>query len=108
MSKREDPVLRNARREGWIIGAVWLAATVYCCTYYYLFGLIREGRTLGKDDVQPTLGMPSWFLWGVMLPWAMCGIFTIVFAGFFMVDDDLGKDHASELETRIHDWGGDA
>jgi hypothetical protein len=104
----EDPVLINARREAWIIAGAWLAATLYCCTYYYLFGLIRADRPLGREDVRPVLGMPSWFFWGVMLPWGVCGIFTFVFAGFFMVEDDLGKDHAADLETRIHEWGRDA
>ena len=42
-----DPVLRHARREAIIIGAAWLAATTYCCTYCYLFGYNRAGRPLG-------------------------------------------------------------
>lgn len=103
MSDREDPVLHNARREGLIIFSAWLAATIYCCAYYYLFGSIRPGRPLGKADVHPILGMPSWFLWGVMLPWAICGAFTIWFVGFVMVEDDLGIDHAEELEEEIRE-----
>ena len=108
MASGEDPVLRHARREGWVIFSVWLAATIYCCTYYYLFGIIRPGRELGRADVQPIFGMPSWIFWGVMLPWALCGIFTVIFAGFVMAEDDLGEDCAAELEQRIHERGVDA
>ena len=107
-SRNDDPVLVNARREGLIIAAAWLAATVYSCGYYHLFGLIRAGRPFGENDVQPVLGMPSWFFWGVMLPWALCGVFTVIFAGFLMADDDLGEDNASGLENRIHERGRDA
>ncbi len=34
-------------------------------------------------------------------------VFTIWFAGFFMIDDDLGKDHAAELEADIREAGAD-
>ncbi len=67
MSNQDDLVVVHSRREALIIGAVWLASTVYCCTYCYLFGYIRDGRPLGAADVQPILGMPSWFFWGVFV-----------------------------------------
>ncbi|MBX6315902.1 MAG: hypothetical protein IRY99_23765 [Isosphaeraceae bacterium] len=105
MPHREDPVLRHARREAIIISLVWLAATVYCCTYAYLFGYIRPDRPLGPEDVRPVLGMPSWFFWGVMVPWIICGLFTFWFAGFYMADDDLGRDHSAELEADIREGG---
>jgi hypothetical protein len=97
--------LTNARREGLIIGAAWLACTVYSCAYSYVFGYIRPGRPLGPDDVQPILGMPSWFFWGVIVPWAACAVFTFWFAGWYMTDDDLGKDHTPELESDIREGG---
>ena len=104
----EDSVLVNARREAWAIASAWLAATIYCCAYYYLFGLIRTNHPLGSHDIRPILGMPSWFFWGVMLPWGLCTLFTIYFAGFVMTEDDLGEDHASDLEKQIHEWDRDA
>ena len=105
MPPRDDPTLRNARREAWIIFSVWAMATIYCCTYFYLFGSIRPGRPLGRADVHPVLGVPSWFFFGVLLPWGVCFVFTVVFAGFVMAEDDLGTDHAAELEAEIHDRG---
>lgn len=105
MTSSDDPVLRNARREAIIILAAWLTVLVYCCTYCFLFGYIREGQDLGPEDIRPILGIPSWFFWGVVVPWIVCGLFTIVFAGFFMTDDDLGADHAPELEAEIREGG---
>ncbi len=103
MTHQIDPVLRNARREGWIIAAVWLLAAVYCCVYSYVFGYERPGQALGKEDLNPILGIPNWFVFGVMLPWVVCGVFTLIFAGFFIADDDLGTDHASELDDDIRE-----
>jgi hypothetical protein len=104
-SKSDDPVLVHSRREGIIILVVWALATAYCCAYSYYFGYIREGHPLGPADVRPILGIPSWFFWGVMAPWAACSIFTFWFAGFYMADDELGSDHTEELESDIREGG---
>lgn len=108
MKTTEDPVLKNSRREAWVIIAAWGAATLYCCAYYYLFGTIRPGRELGVGDIHPTLGMPSWFFWGVIAPWVACGLFTVWFAGFVMAEDDLGADRSDRLDDEIRDGGLDA
>jgi hypothetical protein len=100
-----DPVLQNARREGLIIALVWAASTAYCCAYSYAFGYRREGRPLGVGDIQPVFGMPSWVFWGIIVPWAVCALFTFWFAGFYMQDDDLGQDHTPELESDIREGG---
>lgn len=105
MSQREDPVLRNARREAITIGVIWLAATTYSCAYSYIFGYIRPGRLLGPEDLRPILGMPSWFFWGVVVPWGVCFVITAWYAGFVIEDDDLGRDHAAELEAEIREGG---
>lgn len=100
-----DPVLKNSIREAVVIGVAWLAATVYSCAYSYAFGYRREGRVLGVNDIHPILGVPSWVVWGILAPWLVCALFTFWFAGFFMVDDDLGKDHSVELESDIREGG---
>ncbi len=100
-----DPVIRNARREAIIIGLVWAACTLYCCLYSYWAGYERPGRVLTRADVRPILGIPSWAFWGYVAPWAACAAFTVWFAGFFMADDDLGRDHAGELEGDIRGGG---
>jgi hypothetical protein len=37
----------------------------------------------------------------VLVPWGACFAFTFWFVGTRMVEDDLGKDHAQELEEDI-------
>jgi hypothetical protein len=101
MTHQQDPTLRNARREAIVIITAWVLATAYCCGYCYVFGYIRPGHPLGANDVKPILGVPSWFFWGILAPWLVCAIFTFWFAGFRMADDDLGADHAAELESDI-------
>jgi hypothetical protein len=98
-----DPVLRHARREAIIIGLTWLAATIYCCVSSYLLGYDHPGHKLGKDDVKPILGVPMWVFWSVLVPWGVCAVFTFWFAGFYMADDDLGRDHTGELEGDIRE-----
>jgi hypothetical protein len=105
VSAKPDPVLSNARREAIIIGMSWVAATAYCCTYCYFTGYIRAGRKLAEADVQPVFGMPSWFFFGVIVPWGVCALFMFWFAGFYMSDDDLGEDHTGELEQDIREGG---
>jgi hypothetical protein len=100
-----DPVFQHARREGLIIMAVWLASTIICCAVCYVLGYIRLDRPLGPDDVHPIFGIPAWVFWGVLVPWAACAVFTFWFAGWYMADDDLGTDHAAELESDIREGG---
>jgi hypothetical protein len=103
LSRHDDPTLRHARREGIIIGLSWLAATVYCCVYCYLFGYIRPGHPKTAADLSFVLGIPSWFFWGVILPWGICFVFIVWFAGFYMAEDDLGADHSAELLEDIRE-----
>lgn len=105
MSRDTDSVLKNSRREAIIIGVVWVVSTIYCCAYSYWAGYERPGQKLGPDDVHPIFGMPSWIFWGVIVPWVACSIFIFWFAGFYMSDDDLGKDRTSELEADIREGG---
>jgi len=105
VSREPDPVLKNARREAVVIAIAWFLSMAYSCGYSYCFGYIRPGRRLGVEDVRPIFGMPSWFFWGVIVPWTVCAVFTFVFAGWFMADDDLGRDHTPELEQDIREGG---
>jgi hypothetical protein len=105
VSHQTDPVLKHARREALIIGMVWLAATTYSCVSCYLLGYRREGHMLGVPDIHPVFGMPSWVFWGIIAPWGACALFTFWFAGFYMADDELGKDHTPELESDIRERG---
>ena len=97
-----DPVLRNARREGIVIAVIWALTTGACCLLCGWLGFPAE-----SSGPVPTFGgIPRWFCWGVLAPWAVCAVATWWFAGLFMVEDDLGTDHASELDSDIREEGG--
>lgn len=98
-----DPVLQHARREAIVIVALWLAAALFCCLYSYEHGYLRPGRNLGAQDLRPILGMPRWFFWGIVTPWVVCCVVSVLFAAFGMVNDDLGTDHAAELDADIRE-----
>src|SRR5262249_23131542 len=68
------PPRRTPRREALLSSTAWILSTAYCCLYCYFFGYIRPDRPLGPDDVRPILGMPSWFFWGVIVPWGLCAL----------------------------------
>ncbi|WP_422930600.1 hypothetical protein [Singulisphaera sp. PoT] len=105
MSRDTDPVLKHSRREGIIIAIAWVAATTYCCAYSYFYGYNRDGHKLGVGDLHPVYGIPSWVFYGILVPWLACALFTFWFAGFYMVDDDLGTDHTAELNRDIREGG---
>lgn len=102
-----DPVYRNARREACIILAAWLSTLCYCCGYCTFFGYLGSDGAPPSQPARFVMGIPQWFFWGVIAPWVVCGVFTFWFAGWYMAEDDLGTDHAAELERDIReDVGG--
>ena len=83
----EDPVLISARREAVVAFAIWFLALVYTVGYCTRFGY---GRTI--EDIHFVLGFPDWVFWGIVTPWAVCIVTSIIFGGFIMRDEDLGAD----------------
>src|SRR5207248_7261510 len=77
VSRRDDPVLRHARREAAWIMLSWATATVVSCLVSYWLGYSTPERHLGPADIRPIFGMPRWFFWGVIVPWAACGAFIV-------------------------------
>ena len=84
---KEQRLLRHARREGLLIMLVWAAALVWSVGSGYLLGYNRAGQAM-----QLILGMPAWVFCSVVLPWAVCLLFSVWFCFVYMADDDLGQD----------------
>jgi hypothetical protein len=83
----EQRLLRNARREGLLIMAMWAVALLWTIGAGYVGGYGRD-----PDDISLVLGMPDWVFWAVALPWGVCLVFSTWFCFWYMADDDLGKD----------------
>ena len=82
-----DPVYLHARSETIII--------VSLCTLFLVITLIICG-TMGYDKspteiarVDATMGMPTWVFWGLLVPWVMVNLLTILFCFVWMTEDDL-------------------
>jgi hypothetical protein len=84
---KEQRLLRHARREGLLIMAVWLICLIWSTVVGYLLGYRRP-----VQDMRLILGMPDWVFWAIVLPWALCFVFSIWFCFRYMADDDLGED----------------
>jgi hypothetical protein len=101
---------RNARREMFVILVVTALALVWTVGYCYLFGyqhdeqswVVRTGLATPRaaDNFQQIAGLPDWVLFGIVIPWLVCTVFTIGFC-FYMKDDDLGTE-AEEGQTHGH------
>jgi hypothetical protein len=85
--RKEQQLLHHARREGLLLLTVWGVALLWSCGYSRFFGYERSA-----DDISLILGIPDWVFWGIVIPWAICVVFTFWFCFFFMSDDDLGRD----------------
>jgi uncharacterized protein DUF997 len=84
---KEQRLLRNARREGLMIMAVWTACLVWSIASGYWLGYRRDAQEIGL-----ILGVPDWICWSVILPWILCLAFSVWFCFVYMADDDLGQD----------------
>lgn len=80
----EDPLLRTSRREGVISLAVFVVACAYTIGYCTLYGYGTEEQGLSL-----VLGVPSWVMWGIFLPWGLCTVFHCWFSVFVMEDHEL-------------------
>jgi uncharacterized membrane protein YhdT len=87
MTTRDDPVLRSSRREATLTFAVWFGALVYTVGYCTRFAYHRP-----VEDIQYVLGVPDWFMYGLLVPWLVCTLVTWIFAFGVMTDEDLGAD----------------
>jgi hypothetical protein len=82
----EDPLLIHARREALVAFGLWLTAMLWTIGYCGMFGYGDQG------GVKLVLGVPSWVMWGVFVPWGLCTVVSSLLATVFIQDADLGED----------------
>jgi len=81
---------RQARRElrfqltTWALFALWVVG--FCGVNAF------DAET---SDVETILGMPSWVVLGIAVPWFVAFLVTVYFSGWFMQDTDLVDDSES-------------
>ena len=90
---RSAEVLRSARREAVVTGILWLLACVWTVGYSAVFAYPPQ------PQVELIYGIPAWVVWGVLLPWTVCTLFTCWYAMAAMKDVDLGEAEAPHEET---------
>ena len=82
-----DPVLVSSRREALVIGVLFVVAMTYTVTVCAVMGYNRDPATL-----KFVLGFPDWIFWGIVLPWAVCVVASLILGSIFMKDEDLGEE----------------
>jgi hypothetical protein len=87
----EDILVRRARYEAALALLVWLVAMIYSVAYCYLNGYNRSA-----DSLTFVLWFPDWVFWGIVAPWMVCILLSLVFAFRVMGDEPLGEAHDSE------------
>lgn len=78
--------VRQCLREARVVAIVWLLGFIYCGTTLSLLGWIPpEDRPVKPELI---LGMPSWVVWGLWLPWLVLVVVTWWFAICVLKDDE--------------------
>jgi hypothetical protein len=85
--RKEQTLLRNARKEGTIIMAFWALCLTWSVGAGYFLGYRRPAEAMTL-----IFGIPDWVFWSVFLPWGIALLFGGWFCFGYMADDDLGED----------------
>ena len=85
--RKEQQLLRHARREGLLVMAVWAVALAWTTIGSLFMGYGRDA-----NDIRLVVGIPDWIFWNVVIPWGLSVAFSVWFCFGYMADDDLGED----------------
>jgi len=77
---------RQCLKEARFVALTWIVALVFCGGWIGLFGYIPPSD---RPDVPPlVLGIPSWVVWGLFVPWLVLILVTWFFAAVILKDDE--------------------
>ena len=82
MSKENH--FKQSKRELWTILGTWVVFCGWVVGYCALFGYRRD-----PEELVTVLGMPSWVVWGIAVPWLFATSVTVYFGFFVMKDQPL-------------------
>ncbi|MGE3805660.1 MAG: hypothetical protein AB7K24_13370 [Gemmataceae bacterium] len=113
--RRDDPVYLRTRREAFMILALWALCFLYSVSYCYFNGYTSheplpgavggdvaelagplESYNRKPDSLTMPLGIPDWVFYGVVIPWGLCVLVSVLFCLFVFVEEDLGPDEDEE------------
>ena len=88
-----DPLLKSSLAEmKWIVG-------VWAITFCWVIGYGMSQGYAVNDSIETVMGMPSWVVWGVVVPWGFSTVFTTWFAFCKMTDHSFDQEAASESKS---------
>lgn len=87
-----DPLFIHARREAVFIFLLWLACLAWCVPYCYINGYVPVDQ-----EVELLWGLPKWIVLGILGPWLIADVVTILFCIFIFREDDLGEAGDEEM-----------
>ncbi len=96
-------LLANSRSElRWMLG-FWAVLLVWVVGYCWLFGYGDAGKMEAGKTPSTFLGLPSWVVWGVFVPWFLAAVFTSWFAIYWIADDDLNTSDSNTSDFKNSD-----
>ncbi|QDU92825.1 DUF997 family protein [Lignipirellula cremea] len=97
-----DPVYLNARRESFVIVALFAVFILWSVTVCVYFGYLPTTAEGEAPEISLVLGMPAWAFWGLLAPWLAVDVVAFWFCFFFMKNDDLGEEQVSDVPQPSH------
>ena len=85
----DDPVYLHTRREAWLILLVYLASLLWVVPYSALHAYEPVNAA---GEVELVWGIPAWVFWGVLAPWCITSLVSILFCLFVIRDDELSDE----------------
>jgi hypothetical protein len=89
--------VRQCLREGWVAVAIWFTAMAWCCSVMILKGYVAPNDR--PEEPLLVLGMPSWVVWGLFLPWIVQIMATWWFAICWLKDDEPYQEFPAREES---------
>ena len=78
--------VRQCLKEARFVALTWIVALVFCGGWIGYFGYIPSSDR--PDTPSLVLGIPSWVVWGLLVPWLVLILVTWFFAAFVLKDDE--------------------
>jgi magnesium-transporting ATPase (P-type) len=78
--------VRQCIKEARFVALTWISALLFCGCWIRYFGYIPPAD---RPEVPAlVLGIPSWVVWGLLVPWIALILVTWFFAAFILKDDE--------------------